>query len=82
MNDLIDFISNLIPDIKIVVFADDTNAILYGDNLENLSTQVNRTLEAFHKWISVNNLVINIDKTNIILFKTTAKNTVTSRGSS
>jgi hypothetical protein len=76
-NDLIPFIYNLVPNIRLVVYADDTNAVITAQNIEELNRTVNSALSSFSKWFDANNLKLNSKKTNAILFRTTAKNTDT-----
>lgn len=73
-NDLIPFMYNVIPNIGLVVFADDTNAVIGAKTIEELNKTVNRTLVAFSEWFNANNLKLNLQKTTAILFKTTAGN--------
>lgn len=56
-----------------VVFADDTNAILGANDIELLNKNVNSALDFFKSWFSANKLEVNVKKTNIILFKSTAR---------
>ncbi|KAJ8723282.1 hypothetical protein PYW08_003194 [Mythimna loreyi] len=73
-NDLINYFNKILPDIKLIVFADDTNAIVSANDIKTLNDAVNAALAVFHSWFSANKLVINAKKTNIMLFKTTARN--------
>ncbi|CAG9135167.1 unnamed protein product [Plutella xylostella] len=72
-NDLLDHIDRAMPAAKLVVYADDTNAVVSGNDLETLESNVNSILCAFSTWFSVNNLKINTAKTSALLFKTTAR---------
>uniref|UniRef100_A0A2A4J9S2 Reverse transcriptase domain-containing protein n=1 Tax=Heliothis virescens TaxID=7102 RepID=A0A2A4J9S2_HELVI len=74
INDLINYMNSILPDIDIIFFADDTNAIVAADNINKLTNAVNAVLQVFHSWFTVNNLLINTEKTKILLFKTTARN--------
>ncbi|KAH9637193.1 hypothetical protein HF086_016215 [Spodoptera exigua] len=65
---------NAAGSIQLVVFADDTNAVVSADNISNLNTIVNQTLDIFHSWFAVNGLKINASKTNVMLFRSTSKN--------
>ena len=50
------------------LFADDTN-ILYSDkNLKSLELSVNQELNNFHDWLIVNKLILNIKKSNSVIF--------------
>lgn len=46
MNDLIPFMYRTIPDIKLTVFADDTNAVINARSIADLNLQVNSALAA------------------------------------
>lgn len=61
-------------DIELVLFADDTNAILAAKDIDTLSRKVNKALALFHTWFTINNLKLNASKTNAMLFRTTSKN--------
>lgn len=76
-NDLLNFIYSQNLDVNTVVYADDTNAIITADTIIKLENKTLQVLTAFNKWFSANNLMLNISKTNILLFKTTARNTDT-----
>lgn len=72
--DLLNFINNIQPDASLVMFADDTNAIIGSSNLNELSENVNKCLKNLSDWFTANNLIINPSKTNVMLFKTTTRN--------
>ena len=50
------------------LFADDTNIYFESGDLSNLIKIVNRELKSVKKWLDANNLSLNIDKTNYIIF--------------
>ncbi len=52
-----------------ILFADDTNIFLSGNNLKEMTQTFNVKLAKIHKWLQVNKLSINIDKTNYMIFK-------------
>lgn len=74
VNDLIDYISNVVDGVKLVVYADDTNAIVSDKDKEQLNFKINAILAEFHRWFTSNNLKLNTSKTSAVLFKTTARN--------
>lgn len=74
MNDLIKFIDNEFSDVKLVIFADDTNAVIAAENLDDLELKTNEVLSAFDMWFKSNDLLINASKTNALLFRTTPRN--------
>lgn len=72
-NDLLNFMHYVQPDVKLVVFADDTNIIVGANDLKELTKNVNKSLQNLCEWLTANNLLLNTSKTNIILFKTTTR---------
>lgn len=55
------------------LFADDTNIYFESDNATDLSKTINKELRKVKSWIDCNKLVINIDKTNYVLFHSSRK---------
>ena len=53
---------------KFVLFADDTNILYAGDNLEDLLEGVSTELLKLKKWFNLNKLSLNVNKTKLILF--------------
>jgi hypothetical protein len=74
-NDLIHFISNKIKNCKLTVYADDTNATVCADSIDELNKITNDAVLAFGDWFSTNNLRVNTDKTKLLLFKYNSKRT-------
>lgn len=74
VNDLINYINSIFPDTPLTVFADDTNAIVEANNIQELSAKVNAVLTVFNSWFESNKLKINTEKTKVMLFSTTARN--------
>lgn len=72
-NDLLNFMHYVQPDVKLVVFADDTNIIIGENDLKELTKTVNKSLQYLCDWFTANNLLLNTSKTNVILFKTTTR---------
>ena len=67
------FINDLVNSsrkLKFILFADDTTIFLSHNNLDVLFNTMNQELENVHKWFSSNRLLLNLDKTNSILFST------------
>ena len=50
------------------LFADDTNIYFESENLSHLEKLVNNELKHVKKWLDVNKLALNVDKTNFIIF--------------
>ena len=63
---------NDLPNISEVLhfflFADDTNIYYEAESPEKLEHAMNKELRELHKWLVVNRLSLNIDKTNFIVF--------------
>ena len=57
-----------VPNAKTILYADDTNFIMTGRNLNTLQDNVNNTILSIQTWFSTNNLVINRDKTSSMCF--------------
>ena len=51
-----------------ILFADDTNLFCNGPNLDELIEKINEELKLIYKWVNVNKLSLNIEKTNFMLF--------------
>ncbi len=56
-----------------ILFADDTNIFLSDNNLKEMTETFNVELTKIHKWLQVNKLSINIDKTNYMIFRSKKK---------
>jgi hypothetical protein len=66
---LINDISYSTSKLSFFIYADDTNAIVSHQNLNELITIVNDELGNLSKWFKSNKLSLNIAKTNYMLFK-------------
>ena len=53
--------------LKFVLFADDTNIFCSNENVEVLQDTLNRKLANLFVWFSINNLSLNLGKTNYIM---------------
>jgi len=53
----------------LIIYADDTNAILSHHDLNYLVRSINNELSNLSLWFKVNKLSLNINKTNYIIFK-------------
>lgn len=65
------FINDLdekIPEDNLVLYCDDTNVIISGDDEETLEHNLISTCLSLEKWFNVNKLVINVEKSSIINF--------------
>jgi len=62
-------IANAVTDSQIKLFADDSNMFIIGDNPKSLFDRANKDLSNLSRWINVNKLHINYDKTNFMIFE-------------
>lgn len=74
INDFIQHVKNTNDSIKLILFADDTNAVISDNNLESLDISVNQALETMSDWLTANGLRINTSKTNAMLYRNNARN--------
>ena len=51
-----------------VLYADDTSVLLYADSEAELQSKMNQALDYMTEWFSVNSLVLNMGKTNVVKF--------------
>lgn len=56
-----------------ILFADDTNMFCSGKDIHELETTVNSELARVQEWLTLNQLTLNIKKTNFIIFKSHKK---------
>ena len=54
--------------LKLIIFADDTNAFCSGDNLLDLANTVSIELNKLKLWFDINKLSLNVTKTNYMCF--------------
>ena len=52
-----------------LLFADDTNAFIRGDNVNQMIKTMNIELQHLVKWMYANKLSLNVDKTHFIVFR-------------
>ena len=55
--------------LKLVLFADDSNLLLQGKNPNDMSTVLSQELEIINDWFCANKLLLNANKTKLIIFK-------------
>ena len=65
INDLPAALTKLIP----VMFADDTNLVIKGKNINELISTVNTELESLDDYFKANKLKLNTDKTKLVCFR-------------
>ena len=56
-----------------LLFADDTNIFVRGQNLDDIQSIMNEELQSLSKWLKVNKLSLNIKKTHFMLFSNKKK---------
>lgn len=69
INDLRVVCKNVMP----LMFADDTCLLLSHSNIDTLIREANEELQNISKWFKVNQLSLNIQKTNFMIFSTKTK---------
>jgi hypothetical protein len=57
-----------VEDVKMVLFADDTNIFVIDKNLDALQLKLRRVMEQLKIWFQKNNLLINMEKTTVMSF--------------
>ena len=50
------------------IFADDSNLFYANKSLLDLENNINNELKSIHSWLVANKLVLNVDKSNIVVF--------------
>jgi len=58
---------------RVQLFADDTVVYVEGDSSEDIEDKLNKILEAIEKWLYVNKLLLNINKTKFMILKNKRK---------
>jgi len=53
---------------EVICFADDTNVFYIGDTIDVIASAMRTDLEVIKKWVSMNQLFVNVNKTNYIIF--------------
>ncbi|PFX12690.1 putative RNA-directed DNA polymerase from transposon BS [Stylophora pistillata] len=53
---------------KIILYADDTALFFAGRNIQTIQSTLQEDLNAVDEWFSLNRLLVNYDKTNVMLF--------------
>ena len=51
-----------------VLFADDTNVLISGENIDVLCSRLNEELESIREWLCCNKLSLNFSKTHYMIF--------------
>ena len=53
---------------KFILYADDANIMITGENMQEIKEQLNRLTNSLVKWVNANGLLLNLKKTNYMLF--------------
>ena len=61
-------INDHLNDCSVILFADDTTLLFTDEDLKNVVQNMNTTLDNIYRWLCVNKLSLNIEKTNYIIF--------------
>ena len=61
-------ISNISDKLKFFLFADDTNIYIESSNLSYLEKIMNKELEKLYDLLCINQLTLNVSKTNFVIF--------------
>lgn len=69
INDL----SSLSENCQTILFADDANLLFSSRNKEHLVRDINNELNIIQEWMNINELSLNLKKTEYIIYKTTTK---------
>ena len=64
INDLVNVCSQCLP----ILFADDTNLFVSGDDMSHISELVSKELAELSQWLKVNRLSLNLKKTQYMIF--------------
>ena len=59
---------NISTKLKFFLFADDTNIFFDHNNLNMLEKIVNQELKKLSLWVNANRLILNVSKTNFVVF--------------
>lgn len=59
--------------ISYILFAEDTTGLYNSPSLDDLFLTVNNEIDKLNTWFSTNKLLINVTKTNFVLFMTQQK---------
>ena len=58
---------------KVHHFADDTNLFHTSKSVKNLNKQINRDMKHLNNWLSANKISLNVEKTELVIFKSPRK---------
>ena len=64
---------NAIQYCKVHHFADDTNLFHTSKSVKNLNKQINHDMKHLNNWLSANKISLNVEKTELVIFKSPRK---------
>jgi hypothetical protein len=70
----INYVPHNVPDAKTVLFADNTNILITGENTATLQKNLNKVANVVQTWFSVNNLIVITEKTTMFFHTCQKKN--------
>ena len=62
--------------LNFILFADDTNLFLSGENIHTLNNAINHELKNVTTWLASNKLSLNLNKTHFMVFKPKKENII------
>ena len=65
----VDDIACVSSKLLLILFADDTNALISGKNIDEIIQNINTELEKISTWLAANKLSLNVKKTHFMIFK-------------
>ena len=66
-------IKNASKTLKFLLFADDTSTLLISKSIQELENVYNKELSHVINWLNANKLTLNVEKSNLVLFRSTKK---------
>ena len=66
-------INNSSKTLKYFLYADDTSTLLISKSIQELESICNKELSHVTDWLNVNKLTLNVEKSNLVLFRGTNK---------
>ena len=70
-------IKNASKTLKFLLFADDTSTLLISKSIQELENVYNKELSHVIDWLNANKLTLNVEKSNLVLFRKTKKTSKT-----
>ena len=70
-------IKNASKTLKFLLFADDTSTLLISKSIQELENVYNKELSHVIDWLNANKLTLNVEKSNLVLFRKTKKTSET-----